>query len=347
LILGSALALFLYPHAITGILSTNSRQVVKRTAALLLAYTFMQGLLGLLGFMAIAASIKASPVYQTNVALPALFTLIFPAWFAGFAFAAIAIGALVPASIMSIGAAHLFTRNIYREYIHPSCSASEESSVAKTTSLVIKAGALAFIVFVPTTFAINLQLLGNVWILQTLPAVFIGLYTNWFHRRALIIGWAAGMILGTWIAMTQNFASVFPLHLGTFTVQLYAALVALLVNLLVSSVLTLLFKVMHIPTGRDLTTPLDYEAYPTLSQQDDLPEALSILTPATSVPPLRSIRPVETMLATPPVVLPPLQTPQPTKSLQSGRMRPVRVERMQSFDGQHGADAKIPEQRRE
>jgi hypothetical protein len=39
----------------------------------------------------------------------------FPAWFAGVTFAAIGIGALVPAAIMSIAAANLFTRNVYRE----------------------------------------------------------------------------------------------------------------------------------------------------------------------------------------------------------------------------------------
>ena len=34
----------------------------------------------------------------------------FPDWFVGVAFAAIAIGALVPAAVMSIAAANLFTR---------------------------------------------------------------------------------------------------------------------------------------------------------------------------------------------------------------------------------------------
>jgi len=211
LVIGSAFPLFLYPHAITGILSTNSRKVVKRTAAFLLAYTFLQGMLGLLGFMAIAASIKASPIYQTNSILPALFDTLFhdQPWFTGFAFAAICIGALVPAGIMSIGAANLFTRNIYREYMRPQCSEREEANMAKTVSFVVKLGAMAFIFFFPTTFAINLQLFGNVWMLQTLPAVFIGLFTNWFHRLALIVGWAAGMIIGTWMMISSLPKSVF------------------------------------------------------------------------------------------------------------------------------------------
>ncbi len=115
LALGSALALFLYPHAMTGVLSSSSRTVVKRNAALLPLYSLMLGLLALLGYMAIAAGVQNQPAFQhykANEAVPSLISWAFPDWFAGFAFAAISIGALVPAAVMSIAAANLFTRNI-------------------------------------------------------------------------------------------------------------------------------------------------------------------------------------------------------------------------------------------
>ena len=41
-------------------------------------------------------------------------------------------------------------------------------------------------------FSIDLQLIGGVIILQTLPAIVLGLYTRWFHRWALLAGWAVG-----------------------------------------------------------------------------------------------------------------------------------------------------------
>ncbi len=126
LALGSALALFLYPHSITGILSASSARVVRRNAAALPAYSLMLGLLALVGFMAIAVGVQSMPEfadgfkrYSNNFSVPALFLAIFPSWFVGVAFAAIAIGALVPAAIMSIATANTFTRNIYREFIHP------------------------------------------------------------------------------------------------------------------------------------------------------------------------------------------------------------------------------------
>jgi SSS family solute:Na+ symporter len=99
-------------------------------------------------------------------------------------------------------------------------------------SLVVKFGALAFIVLVPQKYAIQLQLLGGVWILQTLPAVVVGLYTRWLHRWGLLAGWAVGMTLGTWMAWTLSFkAPVYALHFGASVVPGYAALWALIANL--------------------------------------------------------------------------------------------------------------------
>lgn len=259
LALGSALALFLYPHSLTGILSSKNCDVIKRNVALLPIYSFMLGALALLGYMAIAAHVKLPIAYKANGAVPALLSAVFPGWFTGFAFAAISIGALVPAAIMSIAAANLFTRNIYREYFHPNCTTQEECNVAKVTSLVVKFGALVFILGLPTTEIINFQLLGGAWILQTLPAVFLGLYSNWFHRWALIAGWNGGMIAGTQMVVSQNFKPIFPLQFGGISVSIYAGVAALIINLGLVVLLTLVCRVMGVPTGNDPTSPADYE----------------------------------------------------------------------------------------
>src|SRR6201996_2762893 len=181
LALGSAFALFLYPHSLTGILSASSGKVIRRNAAMLPGYTFMLGLLALFGFFVIASGVDKLPEYAAgfkqfgnNFAVPALLLHSFPAWFAGIAFAAIGIGALVPAAIMSIAAANLYTRNIHREFININPTDKQESHVAKLTSLIVKVGALVFILFVPTKYSIQLQLLGGIWIIQTLPPVIIG-----------------------------------------------------------------------------------------------------------------------------------------------------------------------------
>jgi SSS family solute:Na+ symporter len=286
LALGSALALFLYPHNLTGMLSTNSRAVIKRNAALLPAYTFLLGLIGLLGFIAIAAGIHPSAAYGFNSAIPALFVKEFPSWFAGFALGTIAIGALAPASIMSIASANLFTRNIYREYFRPDCTEREESRIAKTASLLVKVGAIVFIVFLPTTLIINFQLLSNIWIIQILPPVFFGLYTNWFHKRALMAGLVVGLITGTWMVVMQHFqSSIYTFHLGGITLPIYAAIASLVANLLVCTILTPILNALGIARGEDETSPRDFEARPVpgLSQRlGNQPAPQNVLQPAGS-----------------------------------------------------------------
>ena len=250
---GSALALFLYPHSLTGILSASSGHAVRRNAALLPAYSFMLGLLALLGFMAIALGLDKLPEYaagfkafSNNFAVPALFLNQFPSWFVGVAFAAIGIGALVPAAIMSIAAANLFTRNVYREFIHAGCSDREEAQMAKWVSLVVKLGALIFILALDTQYAIQLQFLGGIWIIQTLPALIIGLYTRWFNPWALLIAWFIGTAAGTWMwaTATPAFTAVYALTIGGWTIPHYTAVSTLLLNLVVAAVLTPLFNMM-------------------------------------------------------------------------------------------------------
>ena len=268
LALGSALALFLYPHSMTGIMSASSGRAIRRNAALLPAYSLMLGLLALVGFFAIAAGVAGLPEYASgfkqfgnNFAVPALFLHSFPSWFVGIAFAAIGIGALVPAAIMSIAAANLYTRNIHREFVNKNPTDKQEAQMAKWVSLVVKLGALVFILFVPTQYAIQLQLLGGIWIIQTLPAVMLGAFTRWFNDWALLAGWAVGMIAGTAMAVAMNLTPTYPLVLGGYTLPGYTALYTVILNLGVAVVLTPLFNAMSAGrTPYDETAAIDYHA---------------------------------------------------------------------------------------
>jgi SSS family solute:Na+ symporter len=266
LALGSALALFLYPHSMTGILSASSGHAIRRNAAMLPGYSFMLGLLALVGFFAIAAGVGNLPEFAegfkqfgNNFAVPALYLHSFPSWFVGIAFAAIGIGALVPAAIMSIAAANLYTRNIHREFINRNPTDRQEAQMAKWVSLIVKFGALVFILFVPSQYAIYMQLLGGILIIQTLPSVLLGVYTRWFNDWALLIGWAVGTALGTWMFVAANLTPNFPLAIAGFNFPGYSALYSVIINLLVTIVLTPVFNAL----GRaqtDATVAADYLA---------------------------------------------------------------------------------------
>ena len=236
LAIGSALAAFMYPHTLTGIFAAKSADTIRKNAIFLPAYTVLLGLIALLGYMAYAANL---PIKNNNDVVPALFNALFPPWFAGFAFAAIAIGALVPAAVMSIGAANLFTRNFWKAYVQPDVTPSGEAKVAKIVSLVVKVGALVFILFLPTKFALDLQLLGGVWILQTFPAVVFGLFFNWFRGPALLAGWAVGLLGGSWLAFSDGIKPVHTFLISGTNFTIYTGLIALALNIVVAIIVQL------------------------------------------------------------------------------------------------------------
>jgi SSS family solute:Na+ symporter len=270
---GSALALFLYPHSVTAVLASRSRDTIRRNMAMLPAYSLMLGFLALLGYMAIAAGVTPATTNgkpDANTIVPLLFDRMFPDWFAGIAFAAIGIGALVPAAIMSIAAANLWTRNIYREYLKRDATPAQEARMSKLASLVVKAGAVAVILVLDPQFSIDLQLIGGVIILQTLPPIVLGLYSRWTHAWGLLAGWAAGLVAGLVMLYDTPNATTGKAHFGGAQYALsnfgfdtkttiYTGFVALIVNLIVVAVVSFALRAARAPVPADETRPADYE----------------------------------------------------------------------------------------
>jgi SSS family solute:Na+ symporter len=269
LALGSAMALFMYPHCVTATLSSKDRSTGRRNAAILPAYSLLLGLLALLGYVAIKAGTKPIGLdgkANPQLVIPQLFADSFPSWFTGVAFGAIAVGALVPAAIMSIAAANLFTRNIYKAYLKPGATDAQEAKVSKIVSLITKLGALLFVLALDKQNALNFQLLGGMWILQTLPAIVFGLFTRWCHRWALLAGWAAGMIYGTVISYgsctqctLRPFANSLAIVPGLGDAG-YIGLTALVLNIAVVIVLSAILNAAKLSNGSDITVQSDYFA---------------------------------------------------------------------------------------
>ena len=250
LALGSALALFLYPHSLTAILSSSSPGAIRRNAALLPAYSLVLGLLALLGFMAVALHVGTDPAfadgfkrYGNNFAVPALILAVFPGWFAGVAFAAIAIGALVPSAIMSIACANIVSRTIYRGFLRatrdPSAGVDgRENRLAAGEGRRpgvhhLRAGPLRPAVPVAGRPVDH-------------PGAAVG-DPGPLPADAERLG-AAGRLgrghrVGTWMASTTAFkAAVFTLSIAGTSFPGYIALWALIANIVVSVVLSLLLK---------------------------------------------------------------------------------------------------------
>ncbi|MBY8861392.1 sodium:solute symporter [Nocardia sp. CA2R105] len=254
LALGSGMAFFLYPHSITGVFSARGARTVRRNMAVLPIYTVLLGFVALLGMMALAAGIKPLDG-NPQFAVPQLLATMFPSWFVGVAFAAIAMSALVPAAIMAIGAGNLVSRNIIQQFSRTAPNARRETRISKIVSVLVKLGALVFVLTLDSQFALNFQLLGGIWILQTLPAVLLGLFVVRFSdSRAVLAGWAVGIVYGTVAA--YNVSSSNAHHFGGSTAApfflsspMYIAISALILNLLVTLVWALAARQLRAMRG--------------------------------------------------------------------------------------------------
>ena len=163
--------------------------------------------------------------------MPALVLNSFPGWFVGVAFGAIAIGALVPAAIMAIASANIFTRDIYTQFV-TSPAGGTETFIAKLFSIVMVVGAVVFILIIPSTYAVQLQLLGGMWIIQTFPAIAFSVFTRFFNGWALLIGWAVGIVFATWLVALNHFAgAIWAFHVLGFTLPSYIALATVVIDM--------------------------------------------------------------------------------------------------------------------
>lgn len=237
----SALALYLYPHAINGVLGSKAARNVRYSTAMLPIYGVGLFLLTLFGVLVFAVKPAYDVVTQGGVVngalvVPELILNTMPGWFAGFAFLGIFIGGLVPAAIMAISQANLLTRNIVKEF-RPNMTPQQEARMAKWASVVFKFLALGFVFLIPDTYAISLQLLGGILITQTLPPIFIGMYTDKLDKNGLIAGWVVGIVSGVYFVEAANkFGAPTSSLMHTPFGLLYVATIALILNLVVTFV---------------------------------------------------------------------------------------------------------------
>ena len=271
LAVGSAIALYLYPHAITGQMSVASVNVIRRNAVTLHAFNILLAALAMLGFMAAAAGVASNPAfaagfkaYGSSFAIPALYMQTLPDWFVGLSFAGIAVACLVPAAIMAIGSANIIVRDICTVFA-PWKDEAKETQWAKYFAVLMVIGGLVFAIGIPMTEIVMFQLLGGIWISQTAPSVFLSLFPALRRRLnsyGLLAGWAVGMITGTTMVVMTHFVSLFNLPwFGGYTIPAYIAIAALLPNVVVAFIVSPL--VAHLDKGVDETADSDYDAQPT------------------------------------------------------------------------------------
>jgi solute:Na+ symporter, SSS family len=115
----------------------------------------------------------------------------FPPWFLGVIGGAGALTAMVPAAILTLTAATLFAKNIWRPIFAPGMNDHQVARLAKLMVAVLSLTSLYFAIHGSATL-VSLLLLGYAGITQLFPGVVLGL----FWKRATMIGVFAGIVVG-------------------------------------------------------------------------------------------------------------------------------------------------------
>lgn len=87
--------------------------------------------------------------------------------------------------------------------------------------------------------------------------MMIALYSRWFNRWGLLAGWLVGMVSGTWIASSRDFAPVW--QVPVLGVTGYTGLVALALNLVVVTLIMLVLGRRARADRLDETRPDEYD----------------------------------------------------------------------------------------
>jgi SSS family solute:Na+ symporter len=120
-------------------------------------------------------------------------------------------------------------------------------------------GAVIFILTIPNTDAVQFQLLGGMWIIQTFPAIALSVFTRFFNGWALLIGWAIGIISATYLVSLNHFVgATYPFHILGYTIPSYIAFATVLLNAVIAAILSPPLNAAMPDRAKDETTALDY-----------------------------------------------------------------------------------------
>lgn len=221
----SALALFMWAHGATGVLTAKSEDAIRKNAIFLPLYNIV---LILVIFLGIAANLVLPDDSNPRFALLNLIQVSYGGVVQGLAYATIALASLIPCSIMAIGASNLFANNIYRDFINPTVTSQKLTLITRSMVFVVIGLALVFGMIFPTAL-VSLQLLGVSGMVQIFPAIVFSLFWKTQTREATTVGLIVGLVVTFTVSGTG------------MTFGVYEGFWGLLANVLVLLVLNPIF----------------------------------------------------------------------------------------------------------
>ncbi len=187
-VLLTALGAFMWPHAFGASFTARSAATLRRNAVVMPLYGILLPFAVFVGF---AAVMVVPGLTDGDLSLLTLVRQTFPAWFLGVVGGAGALTAMVPSAILTLTAATLFAKNLYRPILSPGMSDAQVARLARRSAVVFMAASLYFALTSSKTI-VALLLIGYAGVAQFFPGVVLGL----FWRRANLRGVSCGLVAG-------------------------------------------------------------------------------------------------------------------------------------------------------
>lgn len=187
-VLLTALGAFMWPQSFGASFTAKSADVLRRNAVLMPLYNLSLVFVLIAGY---AAVLVIPGLANGDLSLLTLVSKTFPAWFLGVVGGAGALTAMVPSAILSLTAATLFAKNLYRPFFAPGMTDEQVTKLARRLVIVMMIAALGFALTSSRTI-VALLLLGYTGVAQFFPGLVLGL----FWRRANLRGVTCGLLTG-------------------------------------------------------------------------------------------------------------------------------------------------------
>jgi solute:Na+ symporter, SSS family len=228
-VLLTSLGFYMWPHLFGAAFTARSADTIRRNAVVMPLYTLTLAFVLFAGF---ATVLIVPGLRNGDLALLTVVRQSFPPWFVGIVGGAGALTAVVPAAILILTAATLFSKNLYRPLFRPAMTDAQVARLARVMVVVLGLTSLGFAIFSSTTL-VSLLLMGYAGVTQFFPGVALGLYWRGVTARAVLAGLIAG-VGGAVALMVSHHDPLFGVSAG-FVALCLNFLIVVLVSLLTAA----------------------------------------------------------------------------------------------------------------
>jgi solute:Na+ symporter, SSS family len=216
---------YMWPHAFGASFTAKSADTLRRNTVIMPIYGIFLAFVLFVGFTSV---LVVPGLSNGDLSLLTVVRRSFPPWFLGFIGGAGALTAIVPAAILLLTSATLFSKNLVRTLLAPDMADHQIARLARVSVVVLSVITL-YLAILSSTTLVSLLLVGYAGVTQFFPGVVLGL----FWKRATARGVFWGLLCGEVTAALLMLTGRDPFH------GVSAGFIALCLNFLIASAVSI------------------------------------------------------------------------------------------------------------